>query len=154
MYITSGIRGDIWHGNTTRRGVVMATSGSQSSESTSTSRDRAHHLGGQMVDKVQETASRLAGMGQETGGSQRGQGSGQSGSMTDQAAEQVTEQVTSRLDFGKEYLVESMTGVAQALRQTGQHLREEGSQPMLAQYADRGAEQIERLGGHMRQRDA
>jgi len=74
--------------------------------------------------------------------------------MTDQAAEAVSDQVTSRLDMGKEYLVETMTGVAQALRQTGQHLREEGSQPTLAQYADRGAEQIERVSGHMRQRDA
>jgi hypothetical protein len=103
-----------------------------------------------MVDKVQETAGRLAGMGQDSGGSQ----GGQSGSMTDQVAEQVTEQVTSRLDMGKEYLVEAMTGVAHALRQTGQHLREEGAQPTLAQYVDRGAEQIERIGGHMRQRAA
>ena len=45
----------------------------------------------------------------------------------DQATETVSEQVTSRLDMGKEYLVDSMTGIAQALRQTGQHLREDGT---------------------------
>jgi len=104
-------------------------------------RDRAHHLAGEVVDTVQETAGRVTGM---------GQGEGQSGSVTDQAAEQVT----SRLDMGKDFVVETMTEVAQALRQTGQHLREGGSQSMLAGYVDRGAEQVERIGGHMRQRDA
>lgn len=132
----------------------MATSGSRPQESESTIRDRAHHLAGQVVDKVQETASRVAGTGQDSRGSGTSQGSQQSAPMMDQAAEQVSHQVSSRLDMGKDYVVETMTGVAQALRQTGQHLREEGSQPTLAQYVDRGAEQIERIGGHMRQHDA
>jgi len=126
----------------------MASPESRSPNSESTARVQAHRLGGQIVDKVQETASRIAGT------NQGGAGQGQSGSITDQATEAVSDQVTSRLDMGKEYLVETMTGVAQALRQTGQHLREEGSQPTLAQYADRGAEQIERVSGHMRKRDA
>jgi len=56
------------------------------------------------------------------------------------------------LDAGKEYVVDAVTGLAQALRQTGQHLREDGAQPMLAQYADRGAEQIEHVGGYLRRR--
>jgi hypothetical protein len=127
----------------------MATPGSRSQGSEPTARDRAHHLAGQIVDKVQETAGRVTGRGQDSGGPQGGQGGGQSAPITDQAAEQVT----SRLDMGKEYLVGTMTEVAQALRKTGQHLRDDGSQPMLAQYADRGAEQIERMSGHMRQRD-
>lgn len=133
---------------------MMATPGSRSTDSGSTIRDRAHHVAGQVVDKVQETASRIVGSGQQTGAPQEGQNTGPSGSVIDQATEQISEQVTSRLDMGKEYLVETVTGVAQALRQTGQHLRAEGSQPMLAGYADRGAEQLERFGGHMRQRDA
>ena len=132
----------------------MATSGNRSQDSESTIRDRAHHLAGQVVDKVQETASRVVGTGRDSGGSGTGQGNQQSAPIMDQAAEQVSNQVTSRLDMGKDYLVETVTGIAQALRQTGQHLREEGSQPTLAQYVDRGAERIERLGGHMRQRDA
>jgi len=94
-------------------------------------------MAGQVVDKVQEAASRM--MGSEEQGAP----------VMDQAAEQVT----SRLDMGKDYVVESATGVAQALRKTGQHLREEGAQPALATYADRGAEQVERFGGYLRQRD-
>jgi hypothetical protein len=87
-------------------------------------------MAGKVVDKVQETASRLAGS---------SQGGGTAGGQSPPVTEQATEQVTSRMDMGKEYVAETMTGVAQALRQTGQHLREEGAQPMLAQYADRGA---------------
>src|SRR5689334_9775354 len=100
------------------------TSGSRSSESPPTMRDQAQNMAGKVVDKVQETASRLAGTNQSGGGE------------APPMMEQATEQVTSRLDMGKEYVAEAVTGVAQALRQTGQHLREEGAQPTLAQYAD------------------
>src|SRR5215212_9424044 len=130
--------------------VLMTASGAQSSGSTSTPRDRAHNMAGQMVDKVQETASRLIGSSQGGEGSSGSQDGGVTGPVMDKAAEQVT----SRLDMGRDYVVETMTGVAQALRQTGQHLREEAAQPMLAGYAERGAEQVERLGGYLRQRDA
>ena len=116
---------------------MMTASGSQSGGSTSDIRDRAHHMAGQVVDKVQDAASRMMG------------GEEQSAPMMDQAAEQVT----SRLDIGKDYVAETATGVAQALRQTSQHLREEGAQPTLATYADRGAEQVERFGGYLRRRD-
>ena len=115
----------------------MTASGSPSSGSTSEVRDRAHHMAGQMVDKVQEAANNMMG------------GEEQGAPVMDQAAEQVT----SRLDMGKDYVAETVTGVAQALRQTGQHLREEGAQPALATYADRGAEQVERFGGYLSQRD-
>ncbi len=70
-----------------------------------------------------------------------------------EVADQAKEQATSRLDMGKDFAVESLTGVAQALRQTGQHLRQDGSQPTLGGYADTGAEQIERFSGYLRQRD-
>src|SRR5215210_2976976 len=99
----------------------MTASGAQSGGSMSTPRDRAHNMAGQIVDKVQETAGRLVGAGQ---GGQGSSGS-QDGGVTGPVVEQATEQVTSRLDMGKDYVVETMTGVAQALRQTGQHLREE-----------------------------
>jgi hypothetical protein len=128
----------------------MTTSGRQTSESASTVRDQAHNMAGKVVEKVQETASRL------TGSDQRNDtASGRTGG--DQGTpvmEQASEQITSRLDMGKEYVAETVTGLAQALRQTGQHLREDGSQPMLAQYADRGAEQIDSFGGYLRRRDA
>src|SRR4051794_3638730 len=105
-------------GTATCREVVMATPGSRPDESPSTMRGRAQHFAGQVADTVQETTSRVMGAGQEDGSP--GSGPDQSASFTDQA----TEQVTSRLDIGKDYLVETVTGVAQALRQTGQHLRE------------------------------
>jgi hypothetical protein len=126
----------------------MTTSGNQSSGSASTMRDRAHNMAGRVVDKVQETAGRITGSTQE-GQTPQGSQGGQSTPMMEQA----TEQVTSRVDIGKEYVAGTVTGVAQALRQTGQHLREEGAQPMLATYADRGAEQIERFGGYLRHRE-
>jgi len=126
----------------------MSVSGNQSNES-SGMRDRAQDMAGRVVDKVQETASRIAGTGQSGGAA----GGGTSGGQGTPVMEQAAEQVTSRMDMGKEYVVEAVTGVAQALRQTGQHLRDEGAQPTLAQYADRGAEQIETLGGYLRKRD-
>ena len=115
----------------------MTAPGSPSGESTSEIRDRAHHTAGQVVDKVQEAASRMLG-GEEQGAP---------------VVDQAVEQVTSRLDMGKDYVAESATGVAQALRQTGQHLREDGAPPAMATYADLGAEQVERFGGYLRQRD-
>jgi hypothetical protein len=77
----------------------------------------------------------------------------QAGERASQVADQVMDQATSRLDTGKEYAVDTLNGVAQALRQTGQHLREDGSQPTLGQYADTGAQQLERFTGYLRQRD-
>lgn len=103
-----------------------------------------------LTDKVQQTASQVAGTVQETArpvvdmASQTAQ----------QVAGQATQQVTSRLDMAVDYAAESLTGVAQALRQTGQHLREDASQPALGRFADTGAQQVERLGGYLRQHDA
>lgn len=127
----------------------MTASGNQSDDSMSTARDRAHNMAGRVVDKVQETASRIAGTVQDVTMPPGNQDGGQSEPLMDQA----TDQITSRLDMGKEYIAGTMTGVAQALRQTGQHLRDEGAQPMLATYADRGAEQIERFGGYLSRRE-
>jgi hypothetical protein len=100
-------------------------------------------MAGEVVDKVQETASRL--MGSEGGSASGAQGA----PVMDQAAEQIT----SRLDVGKDYVAETVTGMAKALRQSGRHLREEGSPPMLAQYAETGASQVERFGEYLRQHD-
>jgi hypothetical protein len=108
-------------------------------------RDRAQHMAEQAIDKVHEAASKLAGTDQQS--------NGPGGNRSTPVMDQATEQVTSRVDMGKEYVAETMTGVAQALRKTGQHLREDGSQPMLAQFADRGAERIEHFGGYLKHHD-
>lgn len=103
-----------------------------------------------VTGKLQDTASRVADTVQETAAPVIDQAT----ERASQVSDQMMDQATSRLDMGKEYAVETLTGVAQALRQTGQHLREEGSQPMLGQYADSGAQQLERFTGYLRQRDA
>jgi len=78
----------------------------------------------------------------------------QAGDRAGQVADQVMDQAASRLDMGKDYAADTLNNVAQALRKTGQHLREDGSQPTLGQYADTGAQQLERFTGYLRQRDA
>jgi len=111
--------------------------------------EKAQDVASQVVDKAQETAGRVADKVQQTAAPVVDQASEKAG----QVAEKATEQVSSRLDMGKDYAADALTGVAQALRQTGQHLREEGSQPMLGQYADSGAQQLERFTGYLRQHD-
>ena len=102
-----------------------------------------------MVDKAQDTASRLVETVQDTAAPIVDAAGEKAGQVTEQAKDQMT----SRLDVGRELAVESLSGVAQALRQTGQHLREEGSQPTLGQYADTGAQQLERFTGYLREHD-
>lgn len=102
-----------------------------------------------MTDRVQDTASRVVEKAQETAAPAVDRASEVAGNVMDQA----TEQAASRLDMGKDYAVEALTGVAQALRQTSQHLREEGAQPMLAQYVESGADQLESFNGYLRRND-
>ena len=129
--------------------------------STPSMADRVQDAAGRMVGKAQETASRVMGQIQEATAPAVGQvqetvapAMDRADEARGQVMEQATEQVTSQLDMAVDYAAESLTGVARALRQTGQHLREEGAQPMLGQYADAGAQQLERFGGYLRQRDA
>ena len=135
-------------GQTGTPGDPMAQRSSGTSTGSPSMADRAQDTAGRVVDKVQQTASRLMGQAQETAAPAVEQADDMRGQVMDQA----TEQVSSRLDMGKDYAVEALTGVAQALRQTGQHLRQEGAQPTLAQYIDSGAERLERFNGHLRQR--
>jgi hypothetical protein len=103
-----------------------------------------------VTEKVQETASRVANTVQDAAAPILDQ----AGDKASQVTDHVMDQAASRLDMGKEYAVETLNSVAQALRQTGQHLREDGSQPRLGQYADAGAHQLEKFTGHLHQRDA
>ena len=128
----------------------MTTQGRPPSEPTQSRPSGASTSTPGMTDKVQDAASRAVGSVQETTKPVVDKATG----TAQQVAEQATEQVTSRLDMAVDYAAETLTGVAQAVRQTGQHLREEGSQPTLGRYADTGAQQVERLGGYLRQHDA
>ena len=128
----------------------MTTQGRRPSEPTRSGPTGAPASSPGVTDKLQDTASRVADTVQETTRPVVDTVS----ETVQQAAEQATEQATSRLDMAVDYAAETLTGVARALRQTGQHLREEGSQPTLGRYADMGSERVERLGGYLRRHDA
>ena len=128
----------------------MTTQGRPPSEPTRSGQSGAAAQTPGMTDRVQNTAGRVADTVQETARPVVDKAS----ETAQQVADQAGEQVTSRLDMAKDYAAESLTGVAQALRQTGQHLREDGSQPTLGRYADTGAQQVERFSGYLRQHQA
>lgn len=109
-------------------------------------RETIQDKAGQVADTMKSTAGQILSSAQEAAAPV----TSATGEKADAIMEQASEQVSSRLDFGKEYAADTVTGVAQALRQTGQHLRTDGSQPMLADYAEQGAEQLERFGGYLR----
>jgi hypothetical protein len=69
-----------------------------------------------------------------------------------QLADQAKQQATSQLASQKQRATDSLGGVAQALRQTGQQLRQQ-DQGMIARYADQAAGQIERFSGFLRGKD-
>jgi len=65
---------------------------------------------------------------------------------------QVAEQASGRLEEQKSAASEGLSTVAQAIRQTGEHLRCQ-QQEGVAQYVDRAAEQIEQFAGYLGGRD-
>ncbi len=69
-----------------------------------------------------------------------------------QVTQQVKEQATSQIESQKDRAVDSLVTVAQALRQTGQHLHEQ-KQNDIAGYVDQAAERVESLTNHVRARD-
>jgi hypothetical protein len=68
--------------------------------------------------------------------------------VTDQAKQQATSQVESQ----KERAVDTLVTVAQALRQTGQHLHQQ-DQAAVGGYVEQAAERVESLTNHLRTRD-
>lgn len=90
-----------------------------------------------VADKAQEKVGQVADQAQEKVG---------------QVADQAKQQATSRLESGREGAVDGLGSVAQAIRQTGQGLREQ-DQGTIGQYADQAAEQVERLASYLRQHD-
>jgi len=69
-----------------------------------------------------------------------------------QVSEQAKQGATSRLESQKERAVDSLVTVAQALRQTGQHLREQ-DQATVGTYVEKAADQVEGLTNHLRGND-
>lgn len=69
-----------------------------------------------------------------------------------QVAGQAKQQVNSRLTTQKDLAAQSLGGVAQALRTTGQQLREQDQAGMTG-YIERIADEVERFSGYIGQRD-
>jgi len=81
-----------------------------------------------------------------------GQVAGQAKEAVGQVAGQAREQVSSRLSGQKAQAAQSLGGVAQALRLTGQQLREQ-DQAGVTVYIDRVASQVERFSSYIEQHD-
>ncbi|MHB1134351.1 MAG: hypothetical protein ACYC4L_18425 [Chloroflexota bacterium] len=69
-----------------------------------------------------------------------------------EAAEQVKQQATSRLSSQKENVASSLSAAARAMRETQTRLRDQ-DQPLVAEYADSAAGQIDRLANYLREKD-
>ncbi len=73
-----------------------------------------------------------------------------------QVADQARQKAKGQLSTQKERAAGTLGSVAQALRQSGQHLQEEqdqGQQQEVGQYTERAADQLERFSGHLRERN-
>jgi len=91
----------------------------------------------QAIDQAKQTASDLTDQAKQQAG---------------QLADQAKEQVTTRLSSQKDRAADSLGSVANALRQTGQQLRDQ-DQVGITQYVDQAADQIERFSSYVQNRD-
>lgn len=66
--------------------------------------------------------------------------------------DRVRERATAQLSTQKDRATDGLGSVAQAVRQSTQHLRE-NKQDAIAQYVDKAADQIDRLSAQLRNRD-
>ena len=76
----------------------------------------------------------------------------QTQSAAGQVTQQAQQQATSQLESQKGRAVDSLVTVAQALRQTGQHLHQQ-DQSAVGGYVEQAAERIETLTNYLRARD-
>ena len=90
-----------------------------------------------VVDQAQQKLGQVRDQAQETAG---------------KVTEQAKLQASSQLESQKDRAIDSLVTLAQALRETGQHLHEQ-EQGTIAQYVDRSAQRVEELTNHLRARD-
>ncbi len=79
-------------------------------------------------------------------------GIGQADQQTAGILNQVRDKAASQLNEQKTRATDSLGSVAQAVRQSTQHLREQ-QYDTVAQFVERAADQIERFSNHLRERD-
>lgn len=108
------------------------------------SRQGSGGAGGQKGVKGEDVVQQT----QEKAGQAVDQAQQVAGQVVDQAKQQATSQLASR----KDQAVDSLGTVAQAFRQTGEHLRQ-NDQHGIAQYADKAAERVEQFTDQLRGKD-
>jgi uncharacterized protein YjbJ (UPF0337 family) len=114
--------------------MTQNTSGSKNfNPASGTSTDPMH----QTADQAKEAVSQVAGQAKEAASNVAGQ---------------AKDQMATRLSSEKTRAVHSLGSVAEALRQTGQQLREQNAE-IPTQYIDRVASEVERVSGYLERRD-
>lgn len=103
---------------------------------------------GQDQNTASDTTREVTGQVKETVGQVADQAQQAAGQMVGQAREQVS----SRLAGQKDRAAEGLTSVAQALRHTGQQLRDQDQQAFTG-YIDSAASQVERISNYLRDND-
>ncbi|HET8632325.1 MAG TPA: hypothetical protein VFL91_33275 [Thermomicrobiales bacterium] len=111
--------------------------GNQARQSADQTTNQAQQKASQAVDQVQQKASQAADQVQDKAG---------------QVADQARQQATAQLASQKERATGGLGTVAHAMRETGDHLRDQ-DQDTVAGYADQAADQVERLATYLRQRN-
>ncbi len=135
-------RSDTVVGSTPRPGAAgqqKASGGSMQSGAGNSSQTQTD-MGAKVQDVVEQT--------QQKAGQVADQAKEQAGQVVDQAKQQATSQLSSQ----KDRAVDSLGTVADALRQSGKHLRE-NEQQGFAQYADKAAERVEQFSEQLRGKD-
>ena len=78
---------------------------------------------------------------------------GQAQEKTKQVMDQAQEKAKSALTDQKSQAAEGLGSVAEAIRQTGENLRQQDQGTFVAQYADKMADQVERFSNQLRDKD-
>jgi hypothetical protein len=112
-------------------------SGAAERSSVGQAADQVQQKAGQVADRVQEAAAPAVEQVQQTAG---------------QVVDQAREQVATRAESQKDRVVDALSMVAQAVRQTGQELRSQ-DQAGMAGYVDQAARTVERTANFLRARD-
>ncbi len=109
----------------------------QTSHSNRQDSESSTQQGGQVKEQAKQQAQQVAQQGERKAG---------------QVADQARQKAKGQLSAQKERAAGCLGSVAQALRQSGQHLKEQ-NQVQVGQYTEKAAEQVERFSGHLRERD-
>jgi len=129
-------------------GATGSTSAGQGTGGVQQAVDRVQDKAGQVVDQARNSASRAVDQAQQAAAPAIDQAQQTAGQVVDQARQTVTSRVSSQ----KDRAATSLTTVAQAIRQTGDSLRQQ-DQAAVADYTDTAAQYVERFSNFLQGRD-